>query len=151
MTAKAWKTTWVAVADGARALILVNDGTDEAPVLSVISKTVLENPPTREQGTDRPGRYPDPGAGQRSAVGGTDWHEFEEAKFVREFASRLNRAADLGHFDRLVLAAPPKVLGQLRPELSRATAERLAAEVPNDLTKHPVDEIAAHIGKALAK
>jgi protein required for attachment to host cells len=149
MPATAWKTTWVVVADGAKALLFVNEGTDAAPLLRVLAKSELENPPTREQGTDKPGRYPDPMGGQRSAVETTNWHTFAEARFVREFAERLNRAALAGRFDRLILAAPPKVLGGLRAALSPQAADRVTAELPSDLTGHPVSEIERLIGKAL--
>lgn len=149
MPTTAWKTTWVAVADGAKALVLVNDGTDAAPLLRVLAKAELDNPPAREQGTDKPGRYPGPIGGQRSAVETTDWHEFEEAHFVREFADRLNRAALAGRFDRLILAAPPKVLGGLRAALSPQAAARVTAELPKDLTRLPVSEMERLIGNAL--
>jgi protein required for attachment to host cells len=144
------KTTWVAVADGGKALLLVNDGTDAAPVLRVLSKSELENPPTREQGTDRAGRRPDTGVGQRSAMETTDWHQFEESRFIAEFAERLSRAADRGRFERLVLVAPPRVLGELRPALSAAAAAATVAEIGSDLTGHPVDDIETHIATALA-
>jgi protein required for attachment to host cells len=144
------KITWAAVADGAKALILVNDGTDRAPVLRVVAKNEIENPPTRNQGTGKPGRRPDTGPGQRSAMETTDWHEFEKSRFVGEFAGRLNRAAARGMFERLILAAPPAVLGQLRPALSAQTASCVVVEIGSDLTRHPVDEIGKHIVRALA-
>lgn len=143
------KITWAAVADGSKALVLVNEGTDAEPRLSVLAKSELDNPPSREQGTDRPGRMPDRGPGQRSALDDTDWHEFEEQRFVRDFAERLNRAALRNRFERLILIAPPKVLGALRPALAPAVAERVAAEIPSDLTRHPVAEIERLIAKAL--
>lgn len=143
------KITWAAVADGTKALLLLNEGTDARPCLSVLAKSELENPPTREQGSDRPGRMADRGPGQRSALEVTDWHEFEETRFVREFAGRLNRAALRNRFERLILVAPPKVLGALRPALSPAVSERVAAEIPSDLTKHPVSEIERLIAKKM--
>ncbi len=144
------KITWAAVADGAKALILVNDGTDRAPVLRVVAKKEIETPPTRQQGTDKPGRRSGSGPGQRSAMESTDWHEFEESRFVDEFAGRLNRAAQRGLFERLILVAPPRVLGQLRAALSGQAAACVAAEIGSDLTRHPVEEIEKHIAKALA-
>jgi len=143
------KITWVAVADGSKALILVNEGSDATPLLTVLAKDELDNPSAREQGTDRPGRRPDTGVGQRSAMEATDWHELGEARFVRDFAERLNRAAERDRFERLVLAAPPKVLGWLRPALSQKTASRLAAEIGSDLTGLPVDGIEKHLARAL--
>ena len=149
------KITWAAVADGGKALILVNDGTDATPSMTVLSKSEIENPPTREQGEGEAGRRAGGGPGrasdQRSAMEATDWHEFEEAHFVDELAGRLNRAATRGQFNRLIIAAPPKVLGQLRPALSAQAAACVVAEIGNDLTGHPVDEIAKHIARALAR
>jgi protein required for attachment to host cells len=145
------KLTWVAVADGGKAMILVNDGSDSAPLLSVLSKEELDNPVARKQGEDRPGRRPDTGTGQRSAMEETDWHELGEEKFVRGFAERLNRAASAGRFDRLVLAVPPRVLGQLRKDLSTAAAGCIAAEIGNDLTGLPVGEIERHLARVLAR
>ena len=144
------KITWVAVADGGKAMLLANEGTDAEPLLTVLTKDELDNPAAREQGTDRPGRRPDTGVGQRSAMETTDWHELGEERFVHAFADRLNRAAERGRFERLVLVAPPKVLGQLRPALSAKVAACLAAEIGSDLTGQPVDEIEKHLAKALA-
>ena len=144
------KITWVPVADGAKALILVNDGTDRAPVLRVVAKNEIENPPAREQGTDKPGRRSGFGPSQLSAMETTDWHEFGEGRFVAEFAARLNRAAQRGLFERLILVAPPRVLGRLRPALSAPAAACVVAEIGSDLTGHPVDEIEKNIAKALA-
>lgn len=142
-----WKTTWVAVADGCKALILVNEGTDADPLLRVVSKSELDNPPSRALGTDRAGRMPGPMARQRSAVETTDWHAFEEARFVREFAKRLDHAGQREKFDRLILVAPPRVLGELRAALPAHVRARLVTEVASDLTKHPVSEIEMRIAK----
>jgi len=150
MTARQYKTTWAAIADGARSLILVNEGTDRAPQLSLLAKDELENPPAREQGTDRPGRLSDAGSGRKSATEQTDWHQVSEDRFIADFAGRLNRSAERAEFDRLILAAPPKVLGQIRSALSRPAAERVVAEIHSDLTRHPVDDIERHIAKAMA-
>ena len=124
------KITWVAVADGAKALILVNDGTDRAP-------TSRAGGPVSGRASFRQWRP-------------TDWHEFGEGRFVAEFAARLNRAAQRGLFERLILVAPPRVLGRLRPALSAPAAACVVAEIGSDLTGHPVDEIEKNIAKALA-
>ena len=151
MPPKPWKTTWVVIADGAKALILLNEGTDAEPLLSVVSKSEIENPPARAQGTDRPGRMPDTGARQRSTMEETDWHEFEERRFVQEISARLNGAAQSRRFDRLVLVAPPRVLGELRGELEEPAAERVVHEIAKDLTRHPVSEIERLIARENGK
>ncbi|MGO4843498.1 host attachment protein, partial [Rhizobiaceae sp. 2RAB30] len=59
MTIKLKRGTWVLVADGEKALFLKNSGDAVNPNLDVARKMNEENPPTREQGSDRPGRYSD--------------------------------------------------------------------------------------------
>ncbi|PQA86791.1 host attachment family protein [Hyphococcus luteus] len=142
--------TWVVVADGEKALIFVNDDTPEQPFLNVVSKEKMENPPSREQAANRPGRFNDAGAGgaQRSAVADTDWHEFEKERFEKGFAETLNKAAKKNAFDKLVLFAPPQALGRLRKELHKEAQDRLVFTVDNDLTNHPVDEIEKHLARA---
>lgn len=145
------KITWVAVADGAKALILLNEGSDAAPNMSVVSKAEFGSPATRELGSDKPGRRAGGGVGARSAMESPDWHEFEKDRFIEEVAKRLNRAAQRGLFERLIIAAPPRVLGQLRPALSAQAAACVAAEIGSDLTGHRVEEIEKHIAKALTR
>ncbi len=48
--------TWVLVADGEKALFLVNDGDAEIPVLNVTREEHQENPHDIEQSANRPGR-----------------------------------------------------------------------------------------------
>jgi protein required for attachment to host cells len=141
--------TWVLIADGEKALFLENvtDGAD--PNLRVWREDHHENPPDREQGTDRPGRFHDTGPGQKSAFAETDWHRLEKARFAQELAERLYGYAHRGRFDRLVVVAPPQVLGDLRGKLHKEVAARVVAEIPKTLTNHPVDEIEALVAAAL--
>lgn len=132
---------WVLVADGRKALFLRNKGDEAHPNLEVIGKEKHENPATREQGTDRPGRYPDAGGPARSAVGETDWHQLEEDRFAKELAVMLYQAAHAGRFQSLVIAAPARTLGELRKELHKEVAARVLAEIHKDLTNHPVGDI----------
>jgi protein required for attachment to host cells len=135
--------TWILVGDGRKALMLRNDGTPQKPSLHVVE--VLqddENPPTHEQGTDRPGRSFQSRSTRRSAVEQTDWHEIAEERFAADIASKLGRAANGNRFEKLILVAPPNTLATLRKKLDAKTAERVVAEIDKDLTKHPVPEIA---------
>ncbi|NHK26662.1 host attachment protein [Parvularcula flava] len=141
--------TWVLVADGEKALFFRNDDIDTQPLLNVIRKEELDNPPTREQAANRRGRMNDNGAGgaQRSAVDDTDWHEFEQERFVGEIADRLNKAALKNAFDRLVVFAPPQALGELRNGYHKETEDRIVKEVSSDLTNHPIEKIEAQLGE----
>ena len=84
---------WVVVADGEKALFLRNEGDNQYPNLSVFREMQEENPPTREQGSDRPGRFSDGPSPHRSAVADTDWHRFAKERFADEVAECLYRLA----------------------------------------------------------
>lgn len=133
--------TWVVVADGEKALFLKNEGDATYPNLSVVRKIEEENPPTREQGSDRPGRYNDGPTSHRSAVDDTDWHRLAKERFAEEIAGRLYKLAHRGDFDNLVLVAPPVVLGEMRKKLHKTVGDKIMAEVPKTLTNVPVAEI----------
>ena len=132
---------WVLVADGEKGLILRNEGDKDYPNLEVVREMHEENPPTREQGTDRPGRFNDGPSVHRSAVADTDWHRIAKERFAEEIAARLYKMAHRGDFEKIVLVAPPLVLGELRKQLHKEVEQRVTAEVPKTLTNHPVYEI----------
>src|SRR5205085_12458419 len=81
--------TWVVVADGGRALIMRNDGDAVSPRLTVLRKYGDHVPPTREQGSDKPGRTNASVGVNRSAMEQTDWHRQAEDSLMREVADDL--------------------------------------------------------------
>lgn len=134
---------WIMVADGEKALFLKNAGDNKFPNLEVVQVMEQENPPTRDQGSDSPGRYNDGPSIHRSAVEDTDWHRIGKERFADEIAARLYKLAHRGEFDSLVLVAPPLVLGAMRKKLHKVVEEKVAAEIPKTLTNHAVFEIEA--------
>jgi protein required for attachment to host cells len=132
---------WVVVCDGRKWLILENKGNAQRPNLVTREKRTDENPPTHEQGTDRPGRARASVGGARSAVGQTDWHIQGEQEFLTALAGRLDKAVKAGDVRGIVLVAPPKALGMIRPQLSAAVAALLRGQVDKDYTGLPVDQI----------
>jgi protein required for attachment to host cells len=132
---------WVVVADGEKALFLRNEGDAAYPNLGVFRELSQDNPPNREQGSDRPGRMNDAGSAHRSGMEETDWQQIGKERFAKEIAERLYKYAHAGRFKRLVLVAPPGVLGDMRKELHTEVSERLVGEIPKTLTNHPIDKI----------
>lgn len=132
---------WVVVADGEKALFLRNEGDAKFPNLQVVRRVEQDNPPSHEQGSDRPGRFNDGPNVHRSAVDDTDWHRLGKERFADEIAQRLYAMATKGEFEDIVLVAPPLVLGEMRRKLHKMVAERVRGEVPKTLTNHPVWEI----------
>ena len=67
-----------------------------------------DNPATRDQGTDRPGRSASTVGTARSAVEEVDWHHIAKERFAGEIAEALYRHAHDNRFDKLVVIAPAK-------------------------------------------
>lgn len=132
--------TNIVVADGSRALFLRNAGDDGLIDLKVFDQEEIDNPPTREQGTDKPGRFNDAGPG-RSAVADTDWHELEKERFAHHLAERLYKLVQKRPHTKLILVAAPKVLGEMREALHKEVGACVIGELAKDLTHHPVSEI----------
>lgn len=142
--------TWIVVADGGRARFLVNEGPGRGLHEALPETPVASLPPTRDLGTDRPGRVFESADGSRHAMEPrVDWHRFEKRRFARSVARIIDRNAGEGSFDRLVLVAPPKTLGDLRAVLGQASREAVHGEVAKDLTKVPVHDLPAHLETVL--
>ena len=116
---------WLVVADGEKALFLKNEGDTAYPNFQVMREIEQDNPPTREQGTDRPGRLSDGPSAHRSAVADTDWHKVGKVRFADQIAERLYEMAHRGDFKEIVLIAPPLVLGELRKKLHQEVSDRI--------------------------
>lgn len=132
---------WVVVADGAKALFLENQGDPDLIDLRVRRHDEQDVDANRDVASDRPGRRSDNGAGQKSALEQTDWHEIEEARFNEALAERLNGLVQKGTISKLVLVADPRSLGRLRPLLAAATTSALISEIPKDLAHQTIESI----------
>ena len=131
----------ILVGDGQKALFLRNKG--NALDVDLVVERIFEqdNPATREQGTDRPGRS-NAGVGvARSAMEEVDWHYLAKERFAVEIAEALYRRAHANRFEHLIIIAPPKILGHLRKAFHTEVIDRIAGEYPKELTSHPIAEI----------
>jgi len=139
-----WKS-WVLVCDGAKALLLRNDG--DATLLNLVLVTTLAEPAptTRELGADKPGRTHESVGYARSAMEQTDWHAQAEAAFLRRVAGELDKAVRENGIKVLVLVAPPKALGLLRKEMTDSVQACVKAEIPKDLVRLSTHEIEKHL------
>lgn len=130
----------IVVADGSRALFLRNAGDDELIDLHVVEHEEIDNPPTREQGTDKAGGFNNAGPG-RSTAEATDWHELEKERFAHHLVERLQKLVHNRPHTKLILVATPKLMGEMRPALTKEVAACVIGEVAKDLTHHPVSEM----------
>lgn len=136
----------VFVGDGTKALFLRNKGDEKFPNLIVERVLADKNPPTRDQGTDRPGRaFKRAATNRRASVETTDWHEVEKERFAAHVASTLEQLAKAEETKGIIVVAPPRTLAELRHAFHKDLEKRIIAEVDKDLTKHPVWEIEQHL------
>ena len=110
---------FIFVSDGRKALFLRNAGDERFPDFKTERVFVDENPPTHEQGADRPGRaFKRAGTNLRSGVEDTDWHDLEEHRFVQRVAIAMERLVRERKVKALIVVAPPRALADLRHALS---------------------------------
>ncbi len=69
----------------------------------------------------------------------------EEHRFARDVAMALERLVREAKIKRLVIACPPRTLADLRQILRDDIRKCIVAELPKDLTHHPVAEIEKYL------
>jgi protein required for attachment to host cells len=136
---------WVIVADGAKALILENQGDSKFPNLRTKETFEHQDSKTSEMGTDKPGRSIQSVGSARSSMEQTDWHQQEEERFLARLAERLDKAVLGGEVKTMILCAPPRAIGTLRKAMSSHVREAIKAEVEKDYVKMPLDQIEKHL------
>ena len=136
---------WVVVCDGAKALILENAGDAMFPNLR--TREVYEHKAlaTHELGSDAPGRAQSSVGHGQSAMAQTDWHDQEEQEFLADLVKKLDAAVEQQKVKRMIVVAPPRALGRIRPLYSHALRAAVQREIDKDFVKLPVHEIEKHL------
>jgi protein required for attachment to host cells len=135
--------TWIVVADHQHGRILANEGPGRGlhQVSGSVSETHLHA--ARDIMSDRPGRsYESSGSARHAVQRRLDPHRAEGEKFVADITAYLASASDRGTFDRLLLIAPPRALGEFRKHLTPEVGAKVIGEVAQDLVKAPMSRIA---------
>lgn len=139
--------TWILIADGARARFMSNSGPGKG--LEALPDLVFEGDHKPTIDADRPGRtFDSVGEGRHAMAPVADPHELLKAQFVDQLAATLEQHADA--FDRLVLVAPPHILGMLRKSMPDAVAAKVTGELGKDLTHTPNTELPKHLQEVIA-
>ncbi len=136
---------WVVVCDGSKALFLENAGDAKFPNLK--TREVFEHKalPTSQLGSDAPGRSHSSVGHGRSSVEQTDYHTQEEEAFLRSIVAKLDAALQAGQVKAIIIVAPPRALGVLRPPTRNGLKHAVRAEIQKDYVKLPVYEIEKHL------
>ena len=143
--------TWILVADGARARVLENTGPGKGVSEVPGMEFEQEAKSNREIMSDRPGRSFESADQSRHAMEPpTDPKQMAETAFVTGLIDMLDEKFTAGAFDRLVLVAAPRALGDIRKALSGELAQAVYGELDKDLTKVPNHEMVKHLGEVIA-
>lgn len=142
--------TMILLASEKRMRLIENAGVGKG-LTEIADYTVDDLGEVRASYADAPGR--------QQAAPGDGAHGFERPTSVRrqkreDFAGHvMDEAAEMfaqHGYDRLVMAAPPKMLGALRDEMPGALKGALHADLDKDLAKMPLQDLDGHLGDVLA-
>jgi len=143
--------TWVLIADGAQARVLENTGPGKGLKQVDGLEWAIEPLQAQEIVTDRPGTKGGGGSPNRGGmVPRTDPVDHRETEFVKSVAAALEQHQQQSHFDRLVIAAAPIALGEIRKAISPAVKKLVVAELNKDLTNTPTAQLDQHLDGIIA-
>ncbi len=144
-------TTWILIADGARARIFANHGPGKGIEAVDGGTFATDHRPDRDIMSDKPGRaFESVGDTRHAYEPRHDPHRELKRSFSGELADMLDEKLAAKVFDRVILVAPPAMLGDLRSALSAHLKAAVYAELDKDLTKTPEAELPQHLGAVLA-
>lgn len=139
----------VLVTDGGRATLFRNAGQAGQPDLQSLRSWHQDNPPNREQATDKPTRVMESVGQGRSSAEQPDYHQMTEDRFVQGIAADMAKDLAGGEFTEIIVVAPPVAMGVWRKAAKPPLAKATLMEITKDLTKQNATAIAQSVVKAL--
>lgn len=148
------KPTWIVVMDSSVAYFYtLHHGENGERRIDEAAPSMESNLHRRSSDvkSDKPGRgMRAAGASARHAMEPPhDYHKLEKHDFVHAVAGYLNDARNANKFERLVLVAPDRSLGELRQELVDPLRKCVWREIDKDLVKLNVQDLWARLAPAL--
>jgi protein required for attachment to host cells len=133
---------WILAANSGNATLFTAD----SPIGSLTELETFDNPNVRAKQmdltSDRPGRsFDSHGEGRHAMAVETDPKEHEQTRFAKLIVDRLEQGRIENAFERLVVAAAPGFLGQLRANYTAPLIELLSLEIDKDYTELPSKEL----------
>jgi protein required for attachment to host cells len=142
--------TWIVIADGARARVFAHAGPGKGLQAVLDNESADARAHIGDIVSDRAGRtFDSAGEGRHGYEPPVDPKREAQLAFARSLARALEDGLNRHRFERLVIAAPPRALGDLRACLSKAVAAAVVHELPKDLTNLPDHALADHLGEVV--
>ena len=143
--------TWVLIADGAQARVLENTGPGKGLTQVDGLDFAIESKQAQEIMAERPGRtFSSVGSARSGIEPKTDPVAYRETQFVKSLANMLDRQQQNGAYDRLIIAAAPIALGDIRKAMSAGVKKTVVAELDKDLTNLPTNQLDKHFDGILS-
>jgi protein required for attachment to host cells len=138
-------TTWVLVADSARARLFASDHQQLEELQDFVNADARHPARTSTSHDQRPRTQESIGSARHVIEPHTSPEEKISAKFAREISEALERGRTDWRYDRLILAAPPRFMGVLQHALSKHVRSLVTAQLCKDLTKLGSKDIQQHL------
>lgn len=141
--------TWILVADAGRARVLERSGAEKN--LSVVAGLNFDHSVPKSSDVVRdslPRTFDSAGPGRHAIAPKSDPHRSEKLQFAKELAHVLDARLANRSYDRLVIVAPPQMMGDLRTHLSEAVRSHVQRELVLDLAHASISEIAQRVAEA---
>lgn len=137
-------TTLLVLANERRARFLENTGLGTG----LVEIEGLACPPSTDF-ADRKGRMQMHDSARHGFEPKTLPGDHDRAAFAKELVEVIADYSDERPFDRLIIAAPPKMLGLLRTALPSGLGRRLVYDTPLDLIDERPEGLAPHFAEAV--
>ena len=157
--------TWILVADSRQAQVYTRERVEKliplasnsrrnqfeevisrAPVPVPGMKWQAESADQYEIGRNRTGMvFESAGSSRSMSAPHMDVRDEIRSHFAKTVGQQINHAKAEKAFDRLVLIAAPKMLGELKKHLDAGVLACVAAEMPKDLTHYEGEELLQHL------
>jgi len=136
--------TLVLLASEGEARMLVNEGVGKGlHQISHLDREAVSGAPTAY--ADGPGRAKSgSGAAHHGVEPSSSEGRQNRERFAADLVGVLQKTWDDGGYDRLLIAAAPKMLGALRDQIPDGLAAKLVGELDKDLLHTPVADLPAH-------
>lgn len=139
---------WVVISDGARYRIFSCQRLGGSLRRIAAGMSVESQMLTKDIGTERPGRsQASPRQARHAFENKVDWHNQAEKELAREVAVMVNQGYTRKSFQRLLLIAPPKTLGEIRRGLRLIGLGDGFRDLDKDLTHLSEHELKKYLEK----
>ena len=136
---------WVMVGDGAGAKLYAGDALLEE--LTLVDQLHLTHGHVTHGDGSKTASLP--GAGEGAHEAHHDGGRETEERFARAVAQLVNEGDSRRKFERVILVAPPRFLGDVRHALAGATAKKVVASIHHDWTKLGLRDLSDRIRRNL--